>query len=282
MGVGKRRQEIRAMRGRMWSPGRPSTARREDRLRFWQAIARGLSSEEAAVEAGISSAVGTRWFRQAGGMPPIKLVPVSSRYLSFSEREEIAILHAQQLGVREIARSVGRSPSTISRELRRNASTRSHTVTYRATTAQWHAERRAGRPKVSKLTTNDALREYVQDRLAGAITRPDGALMAGPDVRFNGRRHGRRQDRRWAKSWSPDQISNRLRVEFPDDEVMRISHEAIYQALYVQGRGALKRELVACLRTGRAVRVPRARTRGRGKKFVTPEIMISERPARSR
>ena len=134
MGVGKRRQEIRAMRGRMWSPGRPSTARREDRLRFWQAIARGLSSEEAAVEAGISSAVGSRWFRQAGGMPPIKLVPVSSRYLSFSEREEIAILHAQQLGVREIARSVGRSPSTISRELRRNASTRSHTVTYRATT----------------------------------------------------------------------------------------------------------------------------------------------------
>jgi IS30 family transposase len=98
-------------------------------------------------------------------------------------------------------------------------------------------------------------------------------------VRFIGRRHGRRADRRWAKSWSPEQISNRLRVDFPDDESMRISHEAIYQALYVQGRGALKRELVACLRTGRALRVPRARTRGRGKKFVTPEIMISERPA---
>ncbi len=279
MGVGKRQEEIRAMRGRMWSPGRPSTARREDRVRFWEAIARGLSTEEAAVETGLSPAVGSRWFRQAGGMPHIKLVPVSSRYLSFSEREEIAILHAQKLGVREMARRVGRSPSTISRELRRNASTRSHTVTYRATTAQWHAERRASRPKVSKLATNDALREYVQDRLAGAITRPDGELVAGPDVRFNGRRHGRRQDRRWGKSWSPEQISNRLRVEFPDDEAMRISHEAIYQALYVQGRGALKRELVACLRTGRALRVPRARTRGRGKKFVTPEIMISERPA---
>ena len=279
MGVGKPQEEIRAMRGHMWSPGRPSTARREDRVRFWEAIARGLSTEEAAVKTGLSPAVGSRWFRQAGGMPPIKLVPVSSRYLSFSEREEIAILHAQKLGVREIARRVGRSPSTISRELRRNASTRSHTVTYRATTAQWHAERRAGRPKVSKLATNDALREYVQDRLAGAITRPDGELVAGPDVRFNGRRHGRRQDRRWGKSWSPVQISNRLRVEFPDDEAMRISHEAIYQALYVQGRGALKRELIACLRTGRALRVPRARTRGRGKKFVTPEIMISERPA---
>ncbi len=122
------------------------------------------------------------------------------------------------------------------------------------------------------------LREYVQDRLAGAITRPDGQSVRGPDVGFKGRRHGRRQDRRWAKSWSPEQISNRLEVDFPDDELMRISHEAIYQALYVQGRGALKRELVACLRTGRALRVPRARTRGREKRFVTPEIMISERP----
>jgi len=88
----------------------------------------------------------------------------------------------------------------------------------------------------------------------------------------------RRQDRRWASAWSPEQISNRLRVDFPDDESMRISHETIYQALYVQSRGALKRELVACLRTGRALRVPRARSQ-RGKKFVTDEVMISERPA---
>jgi len=98
-------------------------------------------------------------------------------------------------------------------------------------------------------------------------------------VRFIGRRHGRRADRRWAKSWSPEQISNRLRVDFADDESMRLSHEAIYQALYIQGRGALKRELVACLRTGRALRVPRARSGGRGKQFVTPEVLISERPA---
>ena len=267
------------MRGQMWSPGRPSTARREDRVRFWKAIAGGASSEDAAAEAGVSQAVGSRWFREAGGMPPISPAPVSGRYLLFAEREEIAILHAQHLGVREIARRVGRSPSTISRELRRNASTRSHAVTYRATTAQWHAERRASRPKVAKLAANDALREYVQDRLAGVIARPDGELVPGPDVRWIGRRHGRRQDRRWAKSWSPEQISNRLRIDFPDDESMRISHEAIYQALYIQGRGALKRDLVACLRTGRALRVPRARTQGRGKKFVTAEIMISERPA---
>ena len=90
---------------------------------------------------------------------------------------------------------------------------------------------------------------------------------------------GRRQDRRWATAWSPEQIANRLRIDFLDDESMRISHEAIYQALYVQGRGALRRELTACLRTGRALRVPRGRTRRRGKQFITREVMISERPA---
>ena len=267
------------MRGQMWSPGRPSVARRDDRVRFWQAIAAGASSEDAAAVAVVSQAVGSRWFRQAGGMPPISLAPVSERYLSFAEREEIAILHAQQVGVRGIARRLGRSASTISRELRRNASTRSHAVVYRATTAQWHAERRASRPKVCKLAANDRLREYVQDRLAGTIARPDGELVSGPDVRWIGRRHGRRQDRRWARSWSPEQIANRLRIDFPDDDSMRVCHEAIYQALYVQGRGALKRELVACLRTGRALRVPRARTQTRGKKFVSSDVMISERPA---
>src|SRR5438045_9021002 len=135
----QRQRAVRAMRGKMWSPGRP-TAGREDRVRFWEGIARGLSSEAAAAVAGVASAVGSRWFRQAGGMPPISLAPLSGRYLSFAEREEIAILRAQQQGVREIARRVGRSPSTISRELRRNASTRSHWVEYRAMTAQWHAE----------------------------------------------------------------------------------------------------------------------------------------------
>src|SRR6266498_3060413 len=279
MGAGKRQQAIRAMRGQMWSPGRPSVARREDRQRFWREIAAGYSSEEAATAAGVSQAVGSRWFRDGGGMPPISLAPLSGRYLSFAEREEIALLHAQRVGVRGIARRLGRSPSTISRELRRNASTRSHSIAYRATTAQWHAERRASRPKVSKLAANDALRTYVQDRLAGAIARPDGSPAAGPEVRWVGRRRGRRTDRRWASSWSPEQIANRLRVDFPDDPFMRISHEAIYQSLYVQGRGALRRELTACLRTGRALRVPRARARARAKGFVTDEVLICERPA---
>lgn len=263
----------------MRSPGHPPGWRREHQEQFWREIARGVPSEKAAVLIGLSTAVGNRWFRQNGGMPPHTFKPLSGRYLSFAEREEIAILNAQQQGVRAIARELGRSPSTISRELRRNAATRSGGMDYRATNAQWHADRRAMRPKVSKLAANNALCAYVQDRLAGVITTPDG-VVRGPKVcSWNGRRHGRRQDRRWAISWSPEQISNRLQVDFPDDASMRISHEAIYQALYVQGRGALKRELVACLRTGRALRVPRARRRNKGQHFVSPELMISERPS---
>ena len=263
----------------MRSPGRPPVARREHRQRFWEAIAGGATSEDAGVDAGVSPAVGTRWFREAGGMPPSDFGPDTGRYLSFLEREEIAICRAYGYGVREIARHLGRDPSTVSRELRRNAASRGGRLVYRAVIAQWHRDRRAQRPKAAKLAANERLRNYVQDRLAGTICTPDGKPVPGPETRWIGRRHGRRQDRRWASSWSPEQIANRLPVEFPDDESMRISHEAIYQALYVQGRGALKRELVACLRTGRALRVPRARTRGRGKMFVTPEILISERPA---
>ena len=242
-------------------------------------------------------------------MPPISLAPRSARYLSFAEREEIAILRAQGAGVREIARRLRRAPSTVSRELRRNAATRSGGLAYRASTAQWHSDRRAKRPKIAKLAANDRLRSYVQDRLAGTMMAEDGMPVPGPNVgSWSGRRHGRRQDRHWATSigtmmaedgmpvpgpnvgswsgrrhgrrqWSPQQIAHRLRIEYPDDDSMRVSHEAIYQALYIQGRGALRRELTACLRTGRALRVPRARRRGRGKEFVGPDIMISERPA---
>jgi IS30 family transposase len=212
-------------------------------------------------------------------MCPISLAPLSGRSLSLAEREEIAIERARGSGVREIARHVGRSPSTISRELRRNAATRADSSGYRATVAHWHAERRRRRPKVAKLVSNEKLHDYVADRLSGLISRPDGTEVEGPTVRFKGRRHGPRQDRRWAKAWSPEQISRRLVLDFPDDETMRISHEAISQSLFVQGRGALKRELVTCLRTGRALRVPRARAKGRGKNFITPEVMISERPA---
>ena len=263
----------------MRSPGRPQVNQRLAKQEFWERIAAGLSSEDAAQACGVSQPVGTRWFREAGGMPSISLSPPSGRYLSFSEREEIALLRAQQFGVRDIARQLERSPSTISRELRRNAATRGGTLQYRATVAQWKAERAAERPKVAKLAQNTQLLAYVQERLSGTVRDVQGKPIAGPKVPWNGRRHGRRADRRWGTSWSPEQISRRLRLDFPEDASMRISHEAIYQALYVQGRGALRRELSACLRTGRALRVPRARTRQRGRQFITPELMISERPA---
>ena len=274
----KKRASDRAAAAGTRSGGRPPAGRREHRVRFWAAIARGASSVDAAAEAGVLPSVGVRWFRKGGGMPFLTLAPVSGRYLSFAEREEIAILLARGSGVREIARQLGRAPSTISRELQRNAAIRTGRPEYRASTAQTHADRRARRPKPAKLAVNPELRRYVQDRLAGSVQRPDGSV-AGPEVGWGGRRHGPRKDRRWGKSWSPAQIAGRLRVDFPDDESMHVSHEAIHQSLYVQGRGALRQELTACLRTGRALRVPRARTTRRNRSFVTDELSISERPA---
>jgi len=280
---GSDRWSDRSGRAIQRSPGRPQEALRENRRPFWTAIASGRSSEDAAVDAGVSPAVGVRWFRRAGGMPPTHLSqsskPPSGRYLSFAEREEIAILRAQGHGVRAIARHLDRPACTISRELRRNAARRNGAPEYRATTAQWHADRSARRPKSAKLAGSLVLQNYVQDRLAGMIARPDGEVLVGPKVLWKGRRAVHRQHRRWATAWSPEQISRRLRLDFPEDETMRISHEAIYQALYVQGRGALRRELTACLRSGRALRMPRARTRKQGRAFVCPEVMISQRPA---
>jgi IS30 family transposase len=205
-----------------------------------------MPSMAAAVAIGVSISIGKRWFRDGGGMATLELDEPTGRYLSVAEREEIAVLRAS-LSVRAIARSLGRSPSTISRELRRNAAG-DDPARYRATVAQAQADRRAHRPKPAKLVTEPALREYVQNKLAGV------------------------------QRWSPEQISRRLRVDFPDDERMRISHEAIYQALYVQGRGSLRRELTECLRTGRALRRPRRRTDHR-REQIKDKVMISERPA---
>ena len=277
---GGRRQRAadRAIRPRLRSPGRPPPSRGVERA-FWRLIARGVSSEDAGVAVGVSPPVGSRWFRHGGGMPPISLTEPTGRYLSFAEREDIAVLKGQDCGVREIARALGRDPGTISRELRRNAATRAGEQVYRASVAQWKAELAARRPKPAKLAANTRLREYVEDRLAGAVTDADGRPIPGPNVPWKGRRHGRRADRRWGTAWSPEQISHRLRLDFPDDESMRVSHETIYQSLYVQGRGALRRELAACLRTGRALREPRARTRAKGKKFITDQVRIAARPA---
>ena len=266
-------------RSAMKSPGAPSL-RREVEREFWREIAKGITTEDAATAVGVSQAVGGRWFRHGGGMAPMDLAPLTGRYLAFSEREDIAMFRAEGLGVREIARELGRSPSTISRELRRNAATRGGNLEYRASVAQWKAELVAQRPKTAKLVANERLRAYVQDRLSGKLHNADGTPIEGPVTGpWKGRNKPHRGDRRWVQGWSPEQISERLKADFPDDESMRISHEAIYQALFVESRGALQRELVACLRTGRALRVPRGRARQKSWAHVTPEVMISERPA---
>ena len=279
--AGARRQWAadRALRPAMRSPGRPEPSRAVQRD-FWRLIATGITTVEAAGEVGVSWPVASRWFRHAGGMAPLSLDEPTGRYLSFAEREEIALLRAQDKGVREIARAIGRDPGTVSRELRRNAATRGGKLEYRASVAQWKADMAAKRPKTAKLVANPRLHAYVQERLAGQIKTPDGKVIRGPEPpRFTGINKPHRKHRGWSTAWSPEQISNRLKVDFPDDESMRISHEAIYQSLFIEGRGALKRELVACLRTGRALRQPRARSQNKPQGHVTADVVLSERPA---
>lgn len=186
---------------------------------------------------------------------------------------------AKGVGIRAIACKLGRSASTVSREIRRNAATRSGRLDYRPSTAQWHADRAARRPRACKLASNPILRRYVEERLAGKVSNGGGLAFDGPVVMWKKRRAVHRQSRRWSTAWSPEQIAHRLKIDYPENEAMRISHEAIYQSLYIQGRGALRRELTACLRTGRALRVPRERSRSRNKSFIGDAVMISDRPA---
>lgn len=266
-------------RGTMRSPGAPPH-RCEIEWLFWEQIATGITNERAADAVGVSQAVGTRWFRYRGGMPLFISKPISGRYLSFTEREEIGLLCVQGLGVHEIARRIGRSPSTVSRELRRNAATRCGQLQYRPSVAQWKAEFVARRPKPARLVTNLRLRHYDQDRLEGKVHDADGREIAGPRrAPFKGCNKPHRGNRKWVNGWSPEQIANRRQVEIPHDESMRISHEAIYQALYIQGRGALSRELVSSLRTGRALRVPQARAQAKAWAHVSEDVKISCRPA---
>jgi IS30 family transposase len=236
---------------------------RETLRRFWVLIGEGVSTEDAACAAGVSVRSGRRWFRECGGMAPLSLVapPERGYRLSPAEREEIAVGVAAELSIRAIARGIGRPPSTVLREIERNGDGARYrrlarpgadrrglvgSTWYRAGKAQARAEARARRPKTAKLAGNAALREQVQTRL---------------------------DDKH-----SPEQIGCRLKIEFPDQPEMWVSHETIYQSLYVQGRGALRRELTSCLRTGRALRKPRRRVderRGR----IPNMVMISERPA---
>jgi IS30 family transposase len=212
--------------------------------RFWAAMQRGEFITDAAAEAGTYRKKGARWLVAAGGVRPRRGRDLKGRCLTFSDREEIALGRAGGESMRAIAARLGRSPSTISRELARNAGCAGQS--YRATTAHALAYERASRPKPAKLAVNLVLRERVQD-----------------DLR---------------RRYSPEQIAGRLRRQFPEDREMWVSAETIYQSLYVQSRGALRRDLARCLRTGRALRRP-CRRPGQRKNRIPDMINISERPA---
>ena len=223
--------------------GRPPLPR-EVRAAFWDGVRAGLGVEEAAAAAGVSRRAGWRWMRQAGGVRPDAPAAVPGRFLQGWEREEIAVGLAQQLPYRQIAARLapGRSASTVSREVRRN----SVRGVYRAHRAQREAQERARRPKPAKLAVNAELRAWVEEKLE--------------------------------LNWSPEEISHRLRLEFPGRAEMRVSAETVYQSLYVQGRGALRRELARHLRTGRELRRPRrAGEERRGK--IPGMVNVSARPA---
>jgi IS30 family transposase len=202
----------------------------------------GAFVNEAAAGAGTYRRLGGQWLSACGGVRPRRGRNLTGRCLSFAEREDLAIRYGRGESVRQIAGELARSPSTSSRELRRNADWPGQ---YRAATAHGRAYHRASRPKPAKLAVNDRLR----DRVAADL--------------------GRR--------YSPEQIAGQLHGDFPDQPQMRVCHETIYQALYVPSRGGLKQQLTRRLRTGRAVRKP-CRKPGQRKNRIPNMINISQRP----
>jgi IS30 family transposase len=215
--------------------------RYEVERRFWREIRAGQVVANAAIAVGASPRWGWRVFYDAGGVNPVRVTEPVGRYLSFDEREEIMRLDAAGLGVRAIAREIGRDPATVSRELRRGQGYRG----YKASVAQARADRARRQPRAAKLATNLRLRREVATRLANRD--------------------------------SPEQIAGRLKIDFPDDPEMWLVHETIYQSLYIQARGGLKRELTKHLRTGRSARKPRRRE-GERRGRIPGMVMISERP----
>jgi transposase, IS30 family len=215
--------------------------RYEVERRFWREVRAGRVVAKAAVAVGASPRWGWRVFYDAGGVNPVRVTEPVGRYLSFDEREEIMRCEAAGLGVRAIAREIGRDPATVSRELKRGQGYRG----YKASVAQARADRARRQPRAAKLATNLRLRREVQTRLENRD--------------------------------SPEQIAGRLKIDFPDDPEMWLVHETIYQSLYIQARGGLKRELTTHLRTGRSARKPRRRE-GERRGRIPDMVMISERP----
>jgi len=232
--------------------------RRELRRQFWMMIRAGVMRRPAAAALGLEPDTGRDWFRQAGGVVPAFVTKrPSGRFLSFAEREEIFAGVERGDSIRRMARELERTPSTVLRELRRNMRQRYRRRSpgppsarrewdYRPSRAQTRAELRGCRPKPAKLATNGALRVLVEAKLQQQL--------------------------------SPQQVAVELRTEFADNPEMQVSHETIYQSIYVQGRGALRRELAVHLRTGRALRRPRRNVQGRQSR-IPGMVNISERPA---
>jgi len=224
-----------------------------ERAEYLRLVQQGVSNRQACRLVGVDPRTGRRWYngRNASGKdkaaPPITSVApeISSRYLRENDRIHIADRLREKATLRQIAAELGRSPSTISREIHRNRHPSSGR--YRPHAAQARADARRPRPKIGKLAADAALHRVVQDHLA--------------------------------RKRSPEQIAAILRRDYPDQPEWHVVHETIYQALYIQGRGELRRELARALRTGRTARTPRRQPGQRRSRFINPMIMISERPA---
>jgi IS30 family transposase len=216
--------------------------RREVRRRFWCGVRAGLGVVQAAEAAGVSERWARAEFREYGGVNPFPVAEPKGRYMSFSEREEIMRLDAAGASASQIARELGRALSTITRDLVQGRDGRGR---YRASVAQQQADASRAKPRERKLATNLPLRAAVQKQLKSRL--------------------------------SPQQIAGRLKREHPDDPEMRVSPETIYQALYLQGRGGLKKELTKYLRSGRTVRKPRRKS-GERRGRIVDAVGISQRP----
>jgi transposase, IS30 family len=214
---------------------------------YWQLILSGVGTVEACREVGIGRKTGYRWRAENGGLPPDRLAEDarSGRYLSLLERQRIATLHRDGLGVRAIADRIGRAPSTVSRELRRNLRPHDRGC-YDGDLAHARARERARRPRPSRLLEDGGLRAVVQAKLE--------------------------------VEWSPEQIAAYLRREYPDRLSWHVCHETIYQALYNAGKSGLSRQLTRRLRTGRPLRKRRRRADQRTIRFTVPSVLIDHRP----
>lgn len=235
---------------------------REQRRQFWLTVKAGRLPAEAALEVGLYPGTGERWFRQAGGVIPAHVLQEPCcRYLSLVEREEIFAGVERGESIRAIARRVGRAPSTVLHELRRNME-----QMYRT---RWRLAGKAGRPRVQPWDYRPSLAHKRAEQLRA---RPKGARLAGHD------RLRELVQTKLLLLLSPQQIAVWLRREFPQQPEMWVSHESIYRSIYVQGRGALRRELAVCLRTGRALRKPHRKSDERRAR-IAGMVSISERPA---